>query len=117
MDVIIYREDYDTETSIEHFLNALFQQQLTYFASDLLEHGLSPASITNAVRKAMLAARAAKLNLRQHFQLLYTATHENLIRDCKLSRLGYALVLLNADVKNPMTASWQIKVLKHFLSS
>lgn len=117
MKVITYYEEYDIQASLEDFLNVLFRQELTYFASDLLAQGLSPSAITEAVRKAMLAARAAELNLQQHFQLMYTATNDSLIRDCRLSRLGYALVLLNADVKNSLVAKWQIKVLEHFLSS
>jgi len=116
MKVITYHEEYDIQASLEDFLNALFRQELTYFASDLLAHGLSPAAITEAVRKAMLSARAANLNLREHFQLMYTASQDSLIRDCKLSSLSYALVLLNADVKNTIVANWQIKVLSHFLS-
>jgi len=117
MKVITYHEEYDMQASLEDFLNALFRQELTYFASDLLAHGLSPTAITEAVRKAMLAARAANLNLREHFQLMYTASQDKLIRDCKLSSLGYALVLLNADVKNTTVANWQVKLVMQFLTT
>jgi len=117
MKVITYHEEYDLPAPLEDFLALLFGQQLTYFASDLLSHGLSPSAVTEAVRKAMLAARAANLNLREHFQLMYTASQDKLIRDCKLSNLGYALVLLNADVKNTTVANWQVKLVMQFLTT
>jgi hypothetical protein len=116
MHLALYQK-YDLEESLENFLNLHYGGQMKYFASDLLDNGLSPQAITNAVRRAMLAARSAGLNVREHFFLVYTERNGEVMRDCKLSQMGYALVMLNADVRNDNVAKWQVKILEYFLSN
>jgi hypothetical protein len=57
------------------------------------------------------------MELRQHFFPVYTQVDGMLMNDCKLSQLGYGLVLLNADVNNPNTAQWQVRVMKFYLEN
>ena len=116
MNMIVYQEVYELEESLDNFLDLLFSEQMGYFASDLLKNDLTPTEITDAVRKAMTAAKSAGLNLRRHFHLRYSDYRGALIKDCKLSRFAYALVLLNLDVRKPFVAKWQVKVLERFLA-
>lgn len=115
MNLIIFHEEQALEESLDHFLNLYYSGQMNYFASDLLEKGLSYADIKKGIQKALIAAESAGIELRKHFQLTYTQRSGALISDCKLSKLGYAMVLLNAPAENPVVAQWQIKVLNNFL--
>ena len=63
----------------------------------------------------MTICQTAEMEIRQHFIPLYTQVDGILINDYKLSRLAYSLVILNADVSNPLVAYWQLKVMKNFL--
>ncbi len=112
MKLKIYQKVYDLHESLEEFLNAFHQHHMYYLASDLLDKCLSPTDITDAVRRAMLAAKNAGMDVRRHFSPVYTQYDSSIIRDCKLTGLGYALVLLNASPANPAVAKWQLKVLQ-----
>ncbi|HFA51473.1 MAG TPA: damage-inducible protein D [Bacteroidetes bacterium] len=116
MEVIIYRKEYDVQEEMQHFRDLCFSSGMKYLASDLLKEGLSPKGISDAVRRAMTAGRAGGMDLQQHFCPVYTQVGGMLFKDCKLSRLGYALVLLNADVSLPAAAKWQLRVLDCFLN-
>ena len=115
MAIIVYHENYDLQESLDNFLNLHFSSQMKYFASDLLEKGLSPTEVSRAIRRAMVAAESGGLELRKHFQLTYTERGGVLLKDCKLSDLGYAMVLLNAPAENPIAGKWQLKVLSKML--
>jgi hypothetical protein len=117
MEIIIYHEEYNESEPLENFIDLLHSSQMKYLASDLLQEGLSPRDIYEGIRRAMAAARAGGLAVRQHFVPLYTQAEGGLIRDCKLSKLGYALVLLNAGAKNPLVARWQLQLVRAFLKA
>ncbi|PHN06202.1 hypothetical protein [Flavilitoribacter nigricans] len=116
-EVVLFHTHYDANDSFDQFLDVLFYREMKYFASDLLEKGLSPDEIQQAVSRAMLVGKTAGLNLRQHFTIVYTQYRGGLMKDCKLSKLGYAMVLLNASASSPMVANWQMQVLDHFFQS
>lgn len=113
--VIIYHDEPDSFESLEDFLDMYFHSQMKYFASDLLKEGFSTTDIRDAVSRAMTAGKTTGLNLRSHFALVYTDVDGTLVKDCKLSRLGYALLLLNAKPEIPMVGRWQMKILEQFL--
>jgi hypothetical protein len=115
MELIIYHKEYDSSESIENFLDLHFNKGMEFFAGDLLKEGLSPSDIKEAIQRAMAAAGAAGLEIRKHFAPVYSQLNGGLIYDCKLSRLGYAMVLLNARPELPIVGEWQLKVLNHFL--
>lgn len=115
MGVIIYHEEYNQPDALENFLDLLYSSQMNHLASDLLDRGLSPLNITSAVKRAIAAMNAAGLPARQHFAPVYTQYGSTLVKDCKLTRLGYSLVLLNADVNVPSVAEWQLRLIKDFM--
>lgn len=86
-------------------------------ASDLWYQGLSPQQIHDAVVRAMNVARSTKMNIREHFKPVFSSIANEVISDCKLSRLGYGLVLMNAETKLSAVGEWQRKVLEHFLGN
>ncbi len=115
MKIVIFQEEERLEESLSSFQDLFYSRQMRYLASDLLQEGLSPKEIKDAVQRAMTSCQTAEIELRKHFSPVYTQIKGTLVNDCKLSRLGYGLVLLNADVSIPVAAQWQVKILSEFL--
>lgn len=99
---------------LENFLDQVYQNNMSLLASSLMEKGLSPDEINEAVARAYNVCEAAGISTRQHFCFLYTQYNQGLMRDCKLTKMAYQLVLLNANTKNKEVASFQLKVLSKY---
>lgn len=116
MELLIYKEEYDNIDAIDNFMNFYYNLQMNYLASDLLREGLSPKQITDAVLKAIKIGRSSGMDIRKHFMPIFTDINKEIISDCKLSQLGYGLVLLNADTELSAVGNWQIKVLETYIN-
>lgn len=46
---------------------------------------------------------------------VYSAINQEIIQDCKLSHLGYGLVLMNANPNLSVVGDFQVNVLREFL--
>ena len=53
MEMAIFRRDYHTADSIVHFMDFYNSVQIKYLASDLLNKGLWPNNISDAVTRAI----------------------------------------------------------------
>ena len=89
---------------------------MPYLASDLLDKGLSPEQISDAVLKAMKIGKSSRIKIRKHFMPVFTEVNKEVISDCKLSKLGYGLVLLNANPELSIVGEWQISIINSFLT-
>lgn len=97
--------------SMDEFIDMVNSCQMSYWASDLLDQGLNPDEIRRAVGRAMLACTSAGLDFHGHFKLMYTSADQGVsFDDCKMTRLGYQLTILNASPSNKYVASYQIKL-------
>ena len=114
MEISIYNDVGRTADSIDQFMDFYYNLQMRYLASDLLDKGLSPNHISDAVVRAIRAGKSSGMDIRQHFMPVFSAISKEIIRDCKLSEMGYGLVLMNADVKIPAVGKWQTKVLEEY---
>ena len=114
MEITLYRKEYETIDSIENFLRFYNNLNMTYLASDLLKKGLSPKQIKKALLKAIKVGKSSGIEIKKHFMPVFTQVNFEIISDCKLSKLAYGLLLLNADVNLPVVGEWQVNVLKHF---
>lgn len=114
MEISIYNDIGRTADSIDHFMDFYYSLQMRYLASDLLDKGLSPDHISDAVVRAIRAGKSSGMDMRKHFMPVFSAINKEIIRDCKLSEMGYGLVLMNADVKIPAVGKWQTKVLEEY---
>lgn len=114
MELIIYKEFYKIEDSIDNFCTLYYNLQMDFLASDLLDEGLSPQQITDGVLRAMKVGAASNMEIRKHFMPVFTQLKNGIISDCKLSKLGYGMVLLNASPDLPSVGKWQIKVLEKY---
>ena len=116
MKIILYAKEYERASSIDHFLTILHSSQMPFFASDLLQKGISLSEISEAIQRAMLAGKASGINVSAHFFPMYTQTESGLVKDCKLSRLGYAMVLMNARPDLSIVGEWQVRVLRKYFN-
>ncbi|NJB72222.1 hypothetical protein GGR42_002713 [Saonia flava] len=116
MEIAIFTKEYKTSDSIANFMDFYYSLRMRYLASDFLDKGLSPKQITDGVVQAMRAGRSSGIDLRQHFMPIFSGMNKEIIRDCKLSRLGYALVLMNADARLTEVGKWQLEVLKNYFN-
>ncbi len=114
MNIVIFQHQNNLEDSLSNFRDLYFSSQMKYLASDLLNEGFSPNTIKDAVQKAITICKTSNLEIREHFQLVYTELEGMIIKDCKLSQLGYGLVMLNAEETIPVVAQWQLKVIRNF---
>ena len=88
---------------------------MKYLASDLLDKGLSPKQINEAVVMAIKIANSSGIKVYKHFMPVFSGIDHYIIQDCKLSQLGYGLVLINADVNLEVVGAFQIAILKEYL--
>jgi len=117
MEITIFTKEYKIADSIAHFMDFYYNLRLKYLASDLLEEGLSPKQINDAVVKAITVGKSSGMDIGQHFRPVFSGINQEIIRDCKLSHLGYGLVLMNADIELPTVGDFQVSVVKNYLIS
>lgn len=115
MEVILYQNKYNTNESIESFIDLLYCSKMNYLASDLLHVGLSSSDIQDAINRALIVSINSDVKIRKHFAPMYTQVDGQVFRDCKLSEVGYSLVLLNARPDLKATGKWQMKVIANML--
>lgn len=115
MEMTILINNYKPADSIAHFMDFYYSLRMKYLASDLLEHGLTPRQISDAVVKAIHVGEGFGLELNQHFKPVFSGIDKEIISDCKLSHLAYGLVLMNADVELSVVGDFQVSVLQQYL--
>jgi hypothetical protein len=116
MELLIYTKTYNEADAIHNFMDMYNNLHMTHLASDLLKKGLSPDQITDAVATAIKVANTSGMETKKHFMPVYSGINEEIIQDCKLSHLGYGLVIMNADVSLPVVGDFQVDVLKEYLN-
>jgi len=116
MELLLYTKTYNEADTIHNFMDLYHSLHMTHLASDLLQKGLSPDQITDAVATAITIAKTSGMQTNKHFMPVYSGINEEIIQDCKLSHLGYGLVILNADKSLPLVGNFQVDVLKEFLN-
>lgn len=116
MDLALYTTAYDMADSVQNFMNIYYATHMKYLASDLLEKGLSPAQISDAVSAAIKVVNSSGIEAHKHFMPVFSGLKAGIIKDCRLSRLAYGLVLMNADSKLAAVSAFQVDVLKNYLN-
>ena len=115
MELVIYSERYYVADAVQNFMDFYYAINMKYLASDLLDKGLSPKQITAAVAMAIKVANSSGIENYKHFMPVFSGINHEILQDCKLSDLGYLLVLINADVNLPIVGKFQVDVLKKYL--
>ena len=117
MELLIYKKEYDMSNSILSFMDFYYSLKMTYLASDLLDKGLSPKQITKAVVAAVKVANSSGIETRKNFMPVFSSINQQIIEDCKLSKLAYGLVLMNADTNLSVVGKFQVKILQKYLDT
>lgn len=117
MEMTIFTSETNTADSIDNFMDFYYGLHLNFLASDLLYESLSPKQISDAVVRAINVAKLSGLNVREHFKPVFSGIEKEIISDCKLSRLAYGLVLMNAETQLSVVGKWQLKVLENYFRS
>lgn len=117
MEIAIFTQTQQRPDSIDNFMDSYYSLHLRFFASDLLYQGLSPKQINDAVIRAIDVAKSSEMNIREHFKPIYSCINNEIISDCKLSRIAYGLVLMNAEARLSAVGKWQRRVLERFLNT
>jgi hypothetical protein len=115
MDLLIYSKKYEDNDAIHNFMDFYHSLNMKHLASDLLDKGLSPKQISEAVVEALKIVKASRLEANAHFMPVFSGIQQTIIEDCKLSKLGYGLVLMNADSNLGVVGEFQVNVLKGYL--
>jgi hypothetical protein len=111
--LIVYPSYFETHSSLlDEIEDRLSEKELTHYASWLLEKGLhDETELEEALTKAITALRAANLPATRHFKKIFICCSGELKRDWLVSDLGLRLIMMNADVSNPVVARLQIEIL------
>jgi len=84
---------------------------LTRYASPLLEKCFHDnTEMEQSLHKAAMALKAANEPVSRHFRTVFLCGNE-LTRDWMISDLGLRLLLINADVSNPVVAHLLLKIV------
>lgn len=117
MELLIYSRKYDQADAIHNFMAFYHSLHMKHLASDLLDKGLSPGQISKAIGAALKIAKASKIDTQAHFMPVFSGINQTVIEDCKLSPLGYGLVLMNADPNLAVVGDFQVNVLQRYLEN
>lgn len=101
----------------QDFMDFYHAMNMPYLASDLLTNGFLSSQISAAVSTAINVANASGIDVRKHFKPIFSGTGQGIVKDCKLSKLGYGLVLMNADLSISAVSKFQVDVLQGFLKA
>ncbi|UAM97640.1 hypothetical protein K8354_15245 [Polaribacter litorisediminis] len=115
MKLIIYPKEQKTSESIQNLMEFYYSLKMHHLASDLLNKGLSPEQISNAVSMAIKIAQSSGIGTQKHFMPVYSSIDQQIIKDCKLSAIGYGLVLMNANPNLAVVGDFQVSLLKKFM--
>lgn len=105
---------YDTIDFPVDWEDGLAAAHLIHYASRLLGRGLHDSGeLEQALHKAIVACRAAGLPVTDNFKTIFICSGacDTITVDWLVSDLGLQLILLNADVSNPLVAKLQVQVL------
>jgi len=92
----------------------LVSRNLIHYTSELLEKGLqNEDELGAALQKALTVLGAAQVPAYMHFKKIFVCKGHDIVPDWLASTLGMQLILLNANVDNPVVARLQIEVLSN----
>ena len=106
--------DDDTIEFLAEWEEGFTTAHLVHYASTLLGHGLHDnGELDQALHKAIVACRAAGLPVTDNFRSIFICSGgcDSITTDWLVSDLGLQLILLNADVSNPLVARLQVQIL------
>lgn len=108
----------DGYSGADLFENAMIDQNLVFYADSLTDIGFEPLTgITDGVTRAIEICSKHGLPVKNHFKTVYIsdANTHTIRKAWRLSKLAYALVVINGSYKNPMVSQLQLELLRKYL--
>jgi hypothetical protein len=97
---------------VEDAAERMAEKELVNYASQLLGHGIDDEmELETAMHKAITALSAAHMPASHHFKKVFICVGHDIKYDWLVSNLGLRLIVMNADVSNPVVARLQIDML------
>ncbi|MFD2515704.1 hypothetical protein ACFSRY_17660 [Pontibacter locisalis] len=105
-------------TPIEDFLDSVADQNLTLYASDLLQltgcENMDELSL--ALKRATEVCNCMHLPLRENFKVVYRSQEGEVVQDWRLSPMAYLLMVINSNSQNDLVAHMQVEMVKRVLN-
>ncbi|WP_136481560.1 hypothetical protein [Cognatitamlana onchidii] len=115
MNIIKYNSFNRPNKGIDYYLKSYYFSKMPYTASELLDKGVPSKDIINAVKEAIRVMVLLDVDTEKHVSKFYSQYKGLLFKDCKLSELAYALVLLNLNNETMYAANIQLTIAEYFL--
>jgi hypothetical protein len=117
-DLILYPSDADAYTNIlDDVHEILLSRHLIHYACSLQERCmLEDDQLEKAVQRALRVCISAGISPTEHFRKVFVYAGADLRHDWLVSDLGLQLIMLNADISNPIIARMQIELLSNTLT-
>ena len=99
------------------FEDAITDQNLVFYADSLTDIGFAPLTdITKGVDRAIEICANHGLPVKDHFKAVYIsdASTHTIRKAWKLSKLAYALIVINGPYKNPKVSQFQLELLRKY---
>jgi hypothetical protein len=111
--VNIRRYEFTTAGILEDFEEVIHTAAFKYDTRHLALSGLEPQEIMKAISRAMKVCRLNGIDPAEHFRSLYIFDEDNHNTYCdwRMTRQGFALVVINTPATNPAIASWQWQLI------
>ncbi|MEO9966651.1 MAG: hypothetical protein ABJF11_12715 [Reichenbachiella sp.] len=108
--IIPTSKSYGTPKAIEHFMEAVSQSYLIFYASDLLSDlGYSELSELNeGLARAVAICETVDIPVDENIKLVFRDNQAQLFQDWKLSRLSRYLLMVNGQPSNPTVGHTQV---------
>lgn len=112
-------EQTTTYSLLEEFLDSIADQNLTFYASDLLPlTGCeSMDEMSQALKRATEVCNCMHLPLRENFKVVYRSQAGEVVQDWRLSPMAYLLMVINSNSQNDLVAHMQVEMVKRVLNS
>jgi len=117
-DLILYASGTDTYSNVlDDVREILLSRRLIHYAASLEERCmLDEVQLEKAVQRALRVCISAGISPTEHFRSIFVYAGAAIRRDWLVSDLGLKLIMLNADVSNPVIARMQIELLSNTLT-
>jgi hypothetical protein len=111
-------ENVNLNSPLEQFIDNLADQNLAYYASDLLH--LTGCENMNelgtALKRATEVCNCMHIPLRENFKVVFRQQNGELLQDWRLSPMAYMLLVLNSNSQNDLVAHLQVEMVKRVLN-
>ena len=103
---------------LEQFIDSLADQNLTYYATDLM-HLTGCESMDElgvALKRATEVCTCMHIPLRENFKVVFRPQNGEMVQDWRLSPMAYMLMVLNSNAQSDLVAHLQVEMVKRVLN-